>query len=307
MHPRPPNGLDRLSVESCANFPSMNFLSRLFTRDQRSQTEQLIDAVESRYALSVRADSIDTESRTAVAVAATEGRVPVFDFERFEVVEEILVAEGGSFPERMPLLDSHNRGSVFNVLGSATNPVRKGSEWELRMEFDDDEDSIRAFKKVQKRHIQDVSIGYNVTRAEFIEPGQTKTVAGRSFTAGERTLKVAYEWVGKELSPTPIGADRQAKIRSLVALHGRQMKQPSTCGNLAAELKDTIDELGGQRSEFIADMANASGISESQVESILDGNADGLTRSQLDGFSYALDADVGQLIEAASEDGFKYE
>ena len=283
----------------------MSFFQRLFTRDTRSQADQLIDAVESRYAMSVRADSIDAESRTAVAVAATEGRVPVFDFERFEVVEEILVAEGGSFPERMPLLDSHNRGSVFNVLGSATNPVRKGSEWELRMEFDDDEDSVRAFKKVQKRHIQDVSIGYNVTRAEFIEPGQTKTVAGRSFTAGERTLKVAYEWVGKELSPTPIGADRQAKIRSLVALHGREMKQPTSCGCLSAELNDQIDEIG-KRSEVISDMASASGLSESSVEAILDGDASELTRDALEGFSYALESNVGDLVAAANQDGCKY-
>ena len=283
----------------------MSFFQRLFTRDTRSQADQLIDAVESRYAMSVRADSIDAESRTAVAVAATEGRVPVFDFERFEVVEEILVAEGGSFPERMPLLDSHNRGSVFNVLGSATNPIRKGSEWELRMEFDDDEDSVRAFKKVQKRHIQDVSIGYNVTRAEFIEPGQTKTVAGRSFTAGERTLKVAYEWTGKELSPTPIGADRQAKIRSLVALHGREMKQPTSCGCLSAELNDQIDEIG-KRSEVISDMASASGLSESSVEAILDGDASELTRDALEGFSYALESDVGDLVAAANQDGCKY-
>ena len=283
----------------------MSFFQRLFTRDTRSQADQLIDAVESRYAMSVRADSIDAESRTAVAVAATEGRVPVFDFERFDIVEEILVAEGGSFPERMPLLDSHNRGSVFNVLGSATNPVRKGSEWELRMEFDDDEDSVRAFKKVQKRHIQDVSIGYNVTRAEFIEPGQTKTVAGRSFTAGERTLKVAYEWTGKELSPTPIGADRQAKIRSLVALHGREMRQPTSCGCLSAELNDQIDEIG-KRSEVISDMASASGLSESSVEAILDGDATELTRGALEGFSYALESDVGDLVAAANQDGCKY-
>ena len=281
----------------------MKFFQRLF--DTRSQTEQLIDAVESRYAMSVRADSINTESRTATAVATTEGRVPIFDFERFEVVEEILVAEGGSFPERMPLLDSHNRGSVFNVLGSATNPTRNGSEWELRMEFDDDDDSIRAFRKVQRRHIQDVSIGYNVHRADYVEPGQTKSIAGRSYTAGELPLKVAYQWSGKELSPTPIGADRQAKIRSLVALHGREMKQPISCGNLSAELNDQIDEIG-ERSEIISDMAVASGMSESSVEAILDGDASELTRDVLECFSYVLDSDVGELVGAAAQDGCKY-
>lgn len=284
----------------------MKFISRLFG-NTRSETDQLGEAVEDRYPLSVRADSIDVESRTAIAVAATESRVKVFDFERFEVVEEILVADGGSFPDRMPLLDSHKRGSVFDVLGSATNPVRKGTEWELRMEFDDDKDSIRAFKKVHKRHITDVSIGYSVEEREFLEPGQTREVGGKSYTAGEIPLKVATRWQGKELSPTPIGADRHAKIRSLIAIQGREtMQKPKTCNCLAADLNDIIDDSELKRSELISDMANASGLSDSEVEQILNGDARSLKREHLNGFANALDSDEGELVTSANNDGQNY-
>lgn len=284
----------------------MNFLSRLFG-STRSQTEQLIDAVEDRYALSVRADSIDSENRTAVAVAATEGRVKVFDFERFEVVEEILVAEGGSFPERMPLLDSHNRDSVFDVLGSATNPVRKGGNWELRMEFDDDDQSLRAFKKIQNRHITDVSIGYSVLEREFVERGKTKNIGGRTYTAGDVTLKVATQWQGKELSPTPIGADRQAKIRSLIAIQGRDtMTTPKTCHCLAADLTDIIEDSSLERSALLDDMASASGLSSSEVEQVINGDARGLKKEHLDGFAFALEVDTSTLVDAANNDGLGY-
>jgi len=283
----------------------MNFFQRLFTRDTRSQTDQLIDAVEDRYALSLRADTLDIESRSVVATAATESRVPVIDFGRREVVEEVLVAEGGSFPSRMPMLDSHDKSSVFSVLGGASNPTRKQTEWDLRLEFDNDDPSERAFTKVKKGYVTDVSIGYRVLEHEYVEPGQSKTIQGRSYTAGEMPLKIATKWVGREVSVTPIGADRQAKIRSLIELNGFEMKQPTSCGSLSAELNDQIDEIG-KRSEVISDMASASGLSESSVEAILDGDASELTRDALDGFSYALESNVGDLVAAANQDGCKY-
>lgn len=284
----------------------MNFLSRIFNRNQRSQTEELIDAVEDRYALSVRSETINVEDRSVIATAATETRVPIIDFSRREIVEEILTAEGGSFPTRMPMLDSHNKETVFSILGGASNAVRRNSEWDLRLEFDTDSPSERAFKKVQKRYITDVSVGYKVLKREYVEPGQTKTIQGRTYTAGDRPLKVATKWVGREVSVTPIGADRQAKIRSLIAIQGDQMKPKTTCQNLALELNDQIDDFGGERSELISDMALAAGVSESEVEQVLSGDATGLQRSQLDGFSYALESDVGELVTAANQDGCNY-
>ena len=83
------------------------------------------------------------------------------------------------------------------------------------------------------------------------------------------------------------------------------MKQPTSCGSLSAELNDQIDEIG-KRSEVISDMASASGLSESSVEAILDGDASELTRDALDGFSYALESNVGDLVAAANQDGCKY-
>lgn len=250
----------------------MNWISKLLG-GRRSATQELIDALENRYELSVRAESIDTENRTAIAVAATESRVEVFDFERMEVVEEILVADGGTFPERIPLLDSHDRSSIDKVFGSAVNPQREGTNWLLRMEFDDDEASRTAFKKVQSRSITDVSIGYRVLEAEYISPRKTKRIGGRSYTAGDVALKVATSWQARELSLTPIGADRQAKIRSLIKLQPTQETNETSERDFAFStlVEDLIDDNELNRSDVEAAFESASGLERSEVVSILNG------------------------------------
>jgi hypothetical protein len=65
-------------------------------------------------------------------------------------------------------------------------------------------------------HIRAVSIGYHVPDGGFvdIQPGQRAEVAGRTFEAAGRTLRISTEWRVHELSLTPIGADEFALIRS---------------------------------------------------------------------------------------------
>ena len=52
--------------------------------------------------------SLDDTARTVDFVLATEGRVPVWDWER-GMIDEILLMSGCSFPEQDPLLDAHSR------------------------------------------------------------------------------------------------------------------------------------------------------------------------------------------------------
>lgn len=167
--------------------------------------------------LAVRAGSYNEADRSFTAVCATEQPVQVFDWRTFEVIDEILVADGGEFPERCPLLDSHQRYQSKDVIGSALDFRRVGREWEGRGVFAKDDPEVdKIASRVRDGHITDVSIGYEVLNYVDIPARATQNVNGRPYTAGERTLRVSTRWRVRELSTTPIGADVKAKIRSLL-------------------------------------------------------------------------------------------
>lgn len=181
---------------------------QLFTRDAVERRDMI-----SRE-LTVRSDSVDEESFSVRATMTTEQPVSVFDWQNLRIIDEVLMADGGTFPERMPLLDSHNRHRSSDVLGSARDFALKRDRWEGRAVFDkDDPESLRIFNKVKNGHITDVSIGYRVDKFVDIPSGQTKQINGRTFRAGARVLRVSTKWRGHELSVTPIGADSRAKFR----------------------------------------------------------------------------------------------
>lgn len=165
--------------------------------------------------LAIRAQSYNAAERSFEAVVATETRAEVFDFRTYEVIEEILLAEGGEFPDRCPLLDSHNRAQSRDVIGSATAFRREGRNWLGRGIFaSDDAEVDRIAARVRDGHIRDVSIGYEVLAFVTIPARTTQEVNGRPYTAGDRTLRITTRWRVSELSVTPIGADQQAKIRN---------------------------------------------------------------------------------------------
>ena len=51
---------------------------------------------------------------------STEQPALIFDFARFELVNEIIMSDGVIIPDnkQIPLIDSHDRGTVKNILGS---------------------------------------------------------------------------------------------------------------------------------------------------------------------------------------------
>jgi hypothetical protein len=183
-------------------------------------------------ALAVRANSYNEADRSFEAVVATETPAQVMDWRTWDTVDEILVASGGEFPERCPLLDSHNRYQSKDVLGSARNFRRDGGDWLGRGYFaDGDSDVDKIAFRVRDGHITDVSIGYEVLASVDIPARTTQEINGRPYTAGERTLRVTTRWRVRELSVTPIGADTQAKIRS--QLGGGSAAAPALRSTLA--------------------------------------------------------------------------
>ena len=166
----------------------------------------------------LRTDSINVETRSFEAVAATETIAQVVDWERYEVIDEILVARGGSFPEHTPLLENHQRFSTLDVIGSAVDYRRQNDIWLVRgivAEPEGEGDPVeRIWRRVKDRHVRAVSIGYRVFDKVDIPPGKRHTVDGKTYQARERLLRISTRWSGHELSLTPIGADSATLIRS---------------------------------------------------------------------------------------------
>ncbi|BCL59962.1 hypothetical protein DGMP_06550 [Desulfomarina profundi] len=151
-------------------------------------------------------------------VLTTEKPTIIFDWERWEFVEEILLADGMLVPAsgQVVLLDSHSRTSVKDVLGhvrdfkettSGEFAARSGTVF-----FAEDSASADARKKVEGGHITDGSVGYQPKKSIWVPEDHEVTVSGRTFVG---PVRVTYEWILKEFSITPIGADVLAKVRLL--------------------------------------------------------------------------------------------
>lgn len=189
------------------------------------------------------------ETRSLQVVAATENPVMVFDWERFEVVPEVLLMSGCRLPmgRKIPLLDSHNRNTSQDVLGSARELTISGAELLANPHF-----SKRTKKAeevaglVEDGDVEDFSIGYRVNKHVWLNAGETKVIEGRSFTG---PLKVSVDWTPRELSVTPIGADEGAKSRSQTTEQGRGSIMPFWSKNQGNQGQGTPPHGGQQAAE----------------------------------------------------------
>lgn len=169
--------------------------------------------------MTLRAATINEAERSVEAVIATDTAVEVRDWsEPDATVEEILLLTGQTPPAQMPLLANHSRWSLDDQLGSVRGIRTEGNTLVGRLFLasspDPNSPEERAWRMIQQGHQQDVSIGYRVTAATKIPAGTTAVINGRSFTAGKRTLRVGTAWELRECSLVPIGADRNAKLRT---------------------------------------------------------------------------------------------
>lgn len=156
--------------------------------------------------------SLDEAERSVEVVAASEQPVAVFDPQRWEVVDEVLLMEGlEGAPEQVPLLDAHFRGSTSAILGSARGFRVEGPRLLARAVLAETPGGEQAWALVRGGHLTDVSVGYQVNSSQWVEPGRAVTIAGRQF---QGPLKVVTSWSIRELSLCPIGADEAAKVRA---------------------------------------------------------------------------------------------
>lgn len=157
--------------------------------------------------------SLDEATRSVEVVCSTESPVEIFDWERWEIVPEVLLMSGCQIPatRQVPLLDTHVRSGVASVFGSCRELRVVGKELLGRAVYSEDAEADKAWRKTVEGHLTDYSVGYRVLEAYYVPEGEKQTIAGRTF---EGPVKVATKWKVRELSTCPIGADEMAKARA---------------------------------------------------------------------------------------------
>jgi hypothetical protein len=223
--------------------------------------------------MAARADTIDEETRSVEAVLSSQEVVQVWDWSRFQIIDEVLLARGAELPDQVVLLENHRRWSLDDVIGSARSLRIEGDITAGRLFFDDDGDRAdRAWGKYRRGHVRDVSVGYKAIDYVDIAPGQRKTVDGVEYQAKDRVLRITRKWKLREVSATPIGADEQAKTRtdSLPTKEGSSMSERLRKYLESQGLRSDASEedarhfltmLSGQRAQ-IANLLESEGESE---------------------------------------------
>lgn len=189
-------------------------------------------------------------------IATTEAPALVVDWERWQVVREVLPMRYMEAPtnDKVPLLDSHERFSIEMIKGTAKNFRVQGGQLLCDCFVSDSEPIVR--QKISEGHIDSVSIGYETDSAQTVEVPKKKSISVdgiqyKNDFEDEYPLLVRTWWKTHELSLVPIGADDAAKFKSMSAASKNLIEKLS-------ELSRKVDELTkqGVKKEQILEAAN---------------------------------------------------
>lgn len=170
-------------------------------------------------AITINKKEIDFE-KGIETIATTENPALVVDWERWQIVREILPMQYAEEPnnDKVPFLDSHNRYSLEKIKGSAREFRTDGQNYVCRVFISESEEDLR--QKIKEGHVDSVSIGYMTDKGYTVEipKGVAVTVDGRSYRNDYDDgipLLVRTWWKTVELSGVAIGADELAKFKSI--------------------------------------------------------------------------------------------
>lgn len=191
--------------------------------NEKTRSSEDADVLQmSQRSIAFRANTADDNSMTIDAVLSTEDPVRMCDYDAWEMMEEVLLSDGRQRTDYLPMLDSHNRYSVEEVLGHMDNIRTEGGNTVVTCHFDkNDETAVKVFRKYRDGHARGLSVGYTVKKYMDIAPGQSAVVKGRTFTAsGTIKKRIVTEWVAKEGSLVAVGADAKALTRAAAGVRG---------------------------------------------------------------------------------------
>jgi len=191
--------------------------------------------------LEVRAPStLNEEKRSLEIVIATETPVRMYDWETGEDVPEVLLAKGAIMPRQVPLLDTHSRWSVSDVLGSVRNRKVEGYQVTGMAFFSSTTKADEAFSKYREGHLTDFSVGYRFSKNSVtrVKKGEKVEIDGRTWKG---PVNVVTSWTIKEVSCCPIGADAKAKARSDQPFEGGDQQTLNIQINNNSEIRKDTD------------------------------------------------------------------
>lgn len=155
------------------------------------------------------ADSFNEADRTIDVTFATEAAVRMFDWESYEMIDEILVCnpESGDLTRlnsNAPVLDNHNTwGKTAEVVVGVVESARfENGNGIAKVRFGKSEDDTKLMEKVRDKIVTGVSVGYNVLEYQVTR------------SEGKRAVYKATKWEATEISFTPVQADVNSRTRS---------------------------------------------------------------------------------------------
>ena len=182
-------------------------------------------------------ETIDDTTRSVEVIGATESPSDVWDPARYDVVKESLLMSGCMIPEggKVPLTIEHER-NASSVIGSFTNMRIEGDKLVGRAVFSSTEDAKPYFTKVREGHLNRFSITYPAASrdSEFIEPGETRSINGRSYSG---PLLITKSWQPKSLGLVLYAADDRATARSMPSPPSIQEETPTMDKRIRAYLE----------------------------------------------------------------------
>lgn len=182
--------------------------------------------------VTIRAETLNEESRTVEAAISSNTPVREWDWERGEDIDTALVPEGFRIrggADSVPLLNAHNRRDIGDVAGRVSNIRAEGSEVLATVTFDGDDVGTKAMGKVRSGSITDLSVGFSIIEYTYNEDENMRTVS---------------EWELSEVSLVPIGADVMAKFRALATANNNtgdkpEIKPQGEVDNMPQETRET--------------------------------------------------------------------
>lgn len=191
-------------------------------------------------ALGQKAGKVDF-TKGIETIATTEAPAEVIDWERWQIVREILPMRYMETPnnDKVPLLDSHSRVSIEKIKGSAKGFRTEGTDLICLCFVSDTEPNVKA--KIEEGHIDSVSIGYMTDKEFTVEIPKKASVVIDGITyrneyTDDMPLLVRTWWKAHELSLVPIGADEAAKFKASAESGNEKLLEKIT--NLQKEITD---------------------------------------------------------------------
>lgn len=181
-------------------------------KNHRQRNQQQTNDIKTRASVSTIPGSSRDDDRSVEFVLSTQQPVRMYVPEYGEV-GEVLLAKGVQLPhnKQVPLLDSHSRYSVDDVLGSVREIRVENGQVVARVFFARNSKAQETYEKVRDGHLTDISVGYSADDSVYVPAEKRKAINGEEF---EGPVLVTKKWSLKESSITPIGADSKAKARS---------------------------------------------------------------------------------------------